>query len=164
MRQLRADKNISLSDLLPHKDLTSVEYFDATKTLNGLDIKLYDGTLTLIEDLPTKKKIKCTRSLVAMVRQATNVCFKNAEQAVNTRLKIKEWKRLTPETLALQKQAREEIDNQYRLNICRLETDVLNSILLCHKMGKMKRQKITLQAINDEITRRELLGDSSRDR
>lgn len=165
MIDVNKDGSISLKSLFPHKDISSVKYHQLKPLGEGFVLKLYDEDYMLIDELPTKKKINCTRSLVAMVKQATNACYIHAKHDVLAKYGFNSLDEVkTTSEFDLIKEVRDEIDNQYRLNICRLQTDVLDCILLCHKKGKLGRQAITLRAITDELTRRALLNDSSRTR
>ncbi len=147
--------SIRLGALFPHKDVSSVSYYHVDKNGKGeVILRMYDENKTLITELPTRKRIACTKNLVTMTRQETQRCWSAAVKSLQRKYKKKETQ--------LKEEHKEELDNKYREIVCKLPTDVLESILLCHEKGKFHRAKITLRAISDEIAGRALLNDSSR--
>lgn len=101
-----------------------------------------------------KKRIRCTKNLIAFTRDATQTCYNNAKKIIVKRHDIKD-------EIDLVELFKDEIDQAYRHQICKLPTDTLEAIILCHQKGRFHRAKITLQSITDELTRRALLDDSS---
>lgn len=149
---------VSLRSLFPHKDTSGVAYYQLNPTKNGLELTLYDEYHFKIEELPPVKKLRCTKNLVAMTRQATQRCYDNAIKSVARAEKVKE------EEVRNQAKTtyRDKVDHLYRQYVCKLETEVLEAIILCHNKGRFARAKITLKAISDELGNRVILNDSSR--
>lgn len=154
--KVNANSTIRLSSLFPHKDASVVSYYHIDKNSKGeVTLRMYDKNKTIIDELPTRKRIACTKNLIAMTRQETQRCWGAAVKSLMRKYKGKK-------ELQLKDEHRDELDQKYRQLVCKLPTDVLESILLCHNKGKFHRAKITLQTISDEIVRRMLLNDSSR--
>jgi hypothetical protein len=149
---------VSLRSLFPHKDTSGVAFYQLSPSKNGLELTLYDAFHCKIKELPPVKKLRCTKNLVAMTRQATQRCYDNAIKRVARAEKVKESEvRDQAKTVY-----RDKVDHAYRQYVCKLETEVLEAILLCHNKHKFRRAQITLKAISDELGNRVILNDSSR--
>ncbi len=152
------DGKISLNALFPHKDTSDVFAYKLDPTKDGLMLTLLDELGQPIKDLPPVKKLRCTKNLIEMTRHATQRCFNNALKVVAKNKGIKEDEvRFNAKTTY-----KDEVDHVYRQQICKLETEVLEAILLCHNKGKFARAQITLRCISDELANRAILNDSSR--
>lgn len=155
MIKVGANGKITLDQLFPHKDTSLVEYYAVeAKEAGKIVLRLYDEEGTMLGDLPPKKKLSCTKNLVAMTKSATNDCWSKAIKSMSRKYPGKSL-------LDLKLEHKDELDNAYRHMVCKLPTEVLEAIILCHNKGKFNRAKITLQAIANEIGNRTLLNDSS---
>lgn len=117
-----------------------------------------------IKELQPKKRFACTKNLVEAVKSYTSGAYNSAKAAIDS--KLARQKKTPPSQWGDQaeyKRYKDEVDQMYRTNLCRLDTDIIEAILLCHNKQKIRRAGVTLAAIKDELARRAILGDSSRE-
>lgn len=153
-------KTFNLRSLLPHKDFSDVDDISIEQTSSGIHVTFKNKLGFEIKELPAAKKLRCTKNLVKATRTATSRCYDNAIKAVAKANSVQET-----DVFAKSKTLyKNEVDETYRNLICKLETEILESILICHNKGKLRRAEITLRTINDELARRTILDDSSRSR
>lgn len=153
--KINADGSVKLSTLFPHKDVSVVNYYSIELNNKGeIVLRMFDERQKRIKNLPTKQNISCTENLVAMTRQETHRCWEMAKKSLG-----RKYKHIDPSEV--QKTHKEELNQKYRDMVCKLPTDVLESILLCHRKEKFCRAEITISSIINELATRTLLNDSS---
>jgi hypothetical protein len=146
--------NINLKSILPHKDISPICFYSITPVSSeSSELVFYDSLFQeiTIANLPTKKKISCTKNLVLMTKYMTSNCWKSAGNHVDSNYsEISD-----PTERAILR------NSKYLENLCQLDSDVIESIILCHRKKKATRASITITTLNNELARRYLLNDSS---
>jgi hypothetical protein len=151
--KISSNGSIRIKSLLPHKDISSIRYYSMT-VIDSETVQLvfYDNLFQEIalDNLPPKKKISCTKNIVLMVKSITRKCWKSAMDYVNT----------NHSEISDPSQKADLKNSKYLENLSKLDSDIIELIILCHKKKKINRAAMTITALNNELARRYLINDS----